>query len=214
MGLPVWRPSFACSRAIVRSLQACRVSWIFYTWVFTQRSDCKPRLQATLRRNQCSEYPAWSSLSRRFCGLNYARPLSTMNYKRAIREALRLFPSEMEVVLNKPDAPSKAHSPSLSKAWSLANELADRQSDWHYIAVWAIGCALHRVVQQAAGSGKPIALKRDIDMRYLENKFAQSLLTPNTWFPRHIKRAYCRDRAFRGVPRYSERGEPTPTNNE
>jgi hypothetical protein len=123
-----------------------------------------------------------------------------MNYKRAIREALRLFPSQLEVAPNKPNAPSKAHSPSLSKAWSSADDLSDRQSEWHYIAVWAVGCALHRAVQQAADSGSTVALKSDIDMRYVEHKFAQSLLTPNTWFPRHIKRAYRRDRALRGVP--------------
>jgi hypothetical protein len=137
-----------------------------------------------------------------------------MNYKRAIREALRLFPSEMEVVLNKPNAPSKAHSPSLSKAWSSADDLADRQSDWQCIAVWAIGCALHRAVQQAANANKTVALKRDIDIRYLEQKFAQSLLTPNTWFPRYIKRAYRQDRALRGVPPYNERGELPHANNE
>jgi hypothetical protein len=137
-----------------------------------------------------------------------------MNYRRAIREALRLFPSELEVVLNEPNAPSKAHSPSLSKAWSSADDLADQQSDWQYLAVWAIGCALHRAVQQAANSNKAVALKRDIDMRYLEHKFAQSLLTPNTWFPRHIKRAYRRDRTLRGVPPYNERGDFPPANNE
>jgi len=76
-GLPVWCPSFGSWRAIVRSLHACRVSRIFYTWMFTQRSDCKPRLQATLRRNQCPEYPARSSLSRRFCGIHYVRPCKT-----------------------------------------------------------------------------------------------------------------------------------------
>jgi len=130
-----------------------------------------------------------------------------MNYKRAIREALRLFPSQLDVVPNKPNAPSKAHSPSLSKAWSSADDLSDRQSEWHCIAVWAVGCALHRAVQQAADSGSTVALKSDIDMRYVEHKFAQSLLTPNTWFPRHIKRAYRRDRALRGIPPFSERSE-------
>ena len=128
-----------------------------------------------------------------------------MNFKRAMRETLRLFPSVMEVVPNQPGAPSKAHSPGLTQAWSTAEKLAERQSDWHHIAVWAVGCALHRAVQQAAMSGSKVALKKDIDRQYLEHKFAESLLTPNTWFPRYIKRAYRRDRALRGIPPYNER---------
>jgi hypothetical protein len=110
----------------------------------------------------------------------------------------------MKVVPNQPDAPSKAHSPCLSKAWSSADDLAEGQSDWHNIAVWAVGCAMHRAVQQAAASGNEVAFKHNIDKQYLEHKFAESLLKPNTWFPRHIKRAYRRDRALRGVPPYNE----------
>jgi hypothetical protein len=135
-----------------------------------------------------------------------------MNYKRAIREALRLFPSVMDIVPSQPGAPSKAHSPNLTQAWSTAEDLANGQSDWHQIAVWAVGCALHRAVQQAAMSGNNVALKTDINRQYLEHKFAESLLTPNTWFPRHIKRAYLRDRALRGVPPYNERSAIPPAN--
>ncbi len=58
-------------RAIGCRVDACRVSWNFYTWTFKQVVPCKPKLQATSRRNQCPEYPARSTLSRSFFGINH-----------------------------------------------------------------------------------------------------------------------------------------------
>lgn len=43
----------------------------FFTWTFEQVTPCKPMLQASFRRVQCPEYPAWSSLSRRFFWIHH-----------------------------------------------------------------------------------------------------------------------------------------------
>ena len=137
-----------------------------------------------------------------------------MNYKRAIRETLLLFPSVLEVVPTPPGSHKRAHSPSLTKAWALADELANRQSEWHYIAVWSIGCALHRLIQEGAEVGATFVEKRNVNRTYIEHKFSESLLTSNTWFPRHIKRAYRRDRMLRGIAPFLERSmTPSPPKN-
>ena len=60
-------------QAIVCRIDACRVSRNFYTWTFEQAIPRKRMLQAPSRRNKCPEYPARSSLSRRFCGIHHVR---------------------------------------------------------------------------------------------------------------------------------------------
>lgn len=133
------------------------------------------------------------------------RLLHAMNYRRAVREAMRQFPSQLQITHQSPDSSAKPHSPVLVQAWGRAEEWASKQSDWHHIAVWAVGCALHRLVKEQAEMGEMSVEKTQICRRYMEHKFAESLLTPNHWFPRHIKRAYRRDRLLRGLPPFPER---------
>lgn len=69
-------------QAIVCRVDACRVLQNFYTWTFGQAIPCKPLLQAASRRKPCPEYPAWSSLFRRFCGIHHVMySLSIENYE-------------------------------------------------------------------------------------------------------------------------------------
>jgi hypothetical protein len=127
-----------------------------------------------------------------------------MKYSRAIREALLLFPSEL-IVSNPRRLPTEvAKSSNLAKAWEQAEEIAKKWSVWHQLAVWSAGCALHRLVREEGEKGVHAIDKRMIDRKYAEFKFAESLLTPNTWIPRHIRRAYRRDRALRGLSRFPE----------
>jgi hypothetical protein len=127
-----------------------------------------------------------------------------MNYKRAIREALLLFPPELIVCNPHRPATEVAKSSNLAEAWERSEELTKNSSVWHQLAVWAAGCALHRLVREEGAKGVQTIPKSMIDRKYAEFKFAESLLTTNTWFPRHIKRAYRRDRALRGLTRFPE----------
>jgi hypothetical protein len=127
-----------------------------------------------------------------------------MNYCRAIREALLLFPAEL-IVSNPHRLPNEmAKSSNLAKAWERAEVLTKTWSVWHQVAVWSVGCALHRLVREEAAKGAHTVHKSEIDRKYAEFKFAESLLTPNTWIPRHIRRAYRRDRTLRGLARFPE----------
>ena len=128
-----------------------------------------------------------------------------MNYSRALREALLLFPSEL-VVSNPDRLPTEvATSSNLSSAWQQAEENTKNWSVWHQLAVWSAGCALHRLVRKEGAKGLQAAHKSMIDRKYAEFKFAESLLTPNTWIPGHVRRAYRRDRALRGLTCFPER---------
>ncbi len=127
-----------------------------------------------------------------------------MNYRKAFREALRFFPSNLIVVegVRSPDGIAK--SSNLAAAWEQAEVQTKNWSVWHQLAVWAVGCALQRLVREEGAKGFQFVRKEMLDYKYAEYKFAESLLTPNTWFPRHIKRAYRRDRFLRGLRRFPE----------
>jgi hypothetical protein len=123
-----------------------------------------------------------------------------MNYQRAFREAFLLFPSSLSISTPSGEVGAHAKSVELAQAWEKAEQLTTTWSEWHQLAVWAIGCALHRCVREEGAKGVHSVSKTLLDRRYAEYKFAESLLTPNKWFPRHIKRAYRRDRLSRGLP--------------
>jgi hypothetical protein len=126
-----------------------------------------------------------------------------MNYRRAIREALMLFPAELVTSNAEKDPEAVVRSRNLAHAWENAENLTKSWSVWHQLAVWSIGCALHRLVKQEGAKGALSVSKHQLDRKYVEFKFAESLLTANNWHPRQVKRAYQRDRQLRGLPRGS-----------
>lgn len=126
-----------------------------------------------------------------------------MNSRRAIREALLLFPTELIVSNPERAQETTARSCNLAIAWEKAEDLTKDWSVWHQLAVWSVGCALHRLVQQEGAKGALSVNKHQLDRKYVEFKFAESLLTSNNWFPRQVKRAYQRDRQLRGLTRGS-----------
>lgn len=132
-----------------------------------------------------------------------------MKFHRAVREALLLFPSDLSITSHERDI---ARSNDLKFAWERAEDTASNGSVWLHIAVWAVGCALFCLVREAGMQGNIVAHKKNIDFGYVEFKFAESLLTPNTWFPGDVKRAYKRDRRKRGVPDFvvSKAHSPRP----
>lgn len=127
-----------------------------------------------------------------------------MNFKRAVREALLLFPSELVISTPSNETKDGARSANLAKAWGRAEDSVSAASVWQQLAVWSVGCALHQLVKEAGFQGHQLAHKKNIDLQYVEFKFAESLLTPNTWFPGEIKRAYRRDRYKRGLPEFTQ----------
>lgn len=120
-----------------------------------------------------------------------------MNFRRAVKEAMLFFPSEFAVSIG---ANGKGNSTDLARAWKLAEDRTSNASVWAELAVWSVGCALFRLAREAGSQGHKIAHKADIDFNYVEFKFAESLITPNTWFPGDVKRAYQRDRRKRNLP--------------
>jgi hypothetical protein len=127
-----------------------------------------------------------------------------MNYQRAFREALAFFPTELLISNSDRQKGEEAKSRTLADAWARAEELTGSWSVWHQLAVWSIGCALHRLVRLEGTKGAISANKHMLDRKYAEFKFAESLLSKNRWFPGHIKRAYKRNREQRGLPRFEQ----------
>jgi hypothetical protein len=135
-----------------------------------------------------------------------------MNFRRAVKEALLFFPSELTVSIG---SNGKGSSNNLAKAWEFAEDSSSNASVWAQLAVWSVGCALFRLAEEAGSQGYRFAYKKNIDFKYVEFKFAESLLTPNTWFPGEIKRAYQRDRCKRNLPPFipgSNYGPTHPSN--
>jgi hypothetical protein len=100
-----------------------------------------------------------------------------MNFRRAAREALLLFPSELVITSHTGNA---VRSHSLKEAWERAEDTASHSSIWSHLSVWAVGCGLFRLVKEAGIRGDEVAYKKNVDLCYVEFKFAESLLTPNT----------------------------------
>lgn len=63
----------ARSQAIVCVTKPYPVSRNFSTWIFEQHRNFKFRLQATIRRYRCPEYPVQSNLFHMSCGINHFR---------------------------------------------------------------------------------------------------------------------------------------------
>ena len=115
-----------------------------------------------------------------------------MKFTRAYREALRFFPSEIDVSDGQWTELGGAYFLNLSKIWDHAERMADNWSLWHQLLVWAIFGAFHDQAKEALSNYEDTIYKADINKRVVEEVFSENLLSNELKYPRQMRREYLR----------------------
>ncbi|MDO1474453.1 hypothetical protein [Comamonas thiooxydans] len=126
-----------------------------------------------------------------------------MKFKRVLREALRFWPSRMAISAGKLVAGGGGLFPQLSGLLELAQAYAKAWSEAHQLMVWEGFCALHKDAVTSVKAGQGGITKSDLDMRYLRQKYQQSLFASGSHYPRQMLRAYRHELESRSGSRQS-----------
>ena len=117
-----------------------------------------------------------------------------MKFSRIYRETKLFWPSSVLINDGELRSSGGGYFPSLSKAWDKAEESAEKWSEWHQLMVWAIFGGFHSLAIREFEKGSLRIMKKDIDCRYIEEKFAENLFTDTQpGYPRQMRRAYKND---------------------
>jgi hypothetical protein len=122
---------------------------------------------------------------------SYIQLEKLMNYKRALKESLRFWPEDIDISDGKVFSEGGTF-PQLSRHWRLAEEHAGKWSEWHQLAVWAIFCAIHLKARNELTNGNFRLAKSNIDLSYVQQKFAENLLRQDSSYPRFMRRSFMR----------------------
>ena len=126
-----------------------------------------------------------------------------MKFKRVLREALRFWPSRIAISDGKLVAGGGGLFPQLSGQLEVAQAHAQAWSEAHQLMVWALFCALHKDAVTSFKAGRGGITKSDLDMRYLRQKYQESLFASGSHYPRQMLRAYRRELETRSGSRQS-----------
>jgi len=124
-----------------------------------------------------------------------------MKFKRVLREALRFWPSWIPISDGKLMTGGGGLFPQLSGLLDVAEAHAEAWSEAHQLMVWAVFCALHKDAVTSFKAGQGWIAKSDLDMRYLRQKYEESLFANGSHYPRQMLRAYRRELEARPKPR-------------
>lgn len=113
-----------------------------------------------------------------------------MKFKRVLREALRFWPSRIAISDGKLVAGGGGLFPQLSGQLEVSQAHAQAWSEAHQLMVWALFCALHKDAVTSFKAGRGWIAKSDLDMRYLRQKYQESLFASGSHYPRQMLRAY------------------------
>ncbi|QQN72180.1 hypothetical protein IYN88_00525 [Comamonas testosteroni] len=93
--------------------------------------------------------------------------------------------------------------PQLSGQLEVSQAHAQAWSEAHQLMVWALFCALHKDAVTSFKAGRGWIAKSDLDMRYLRQKYQESLFASGSHYPRQMLRAYRRELETRSGSRQS-----------
>jgi hypothetical protein len=113
-----------------------------------------------------------------------------MKFKRVLREALRFWPSRIAISDGKLVAGGGGLFPQLSGQLEVAQAHAQAWSEAHQLMVWALFCALHKDAVTSFKAGRGWIAKSDLDMRYLRQKYQESLFASGSHYPRQMLRVH------------------------
>jgi len=123
-----------------------------------------------------------------------------MKFKKVLREALRLWPSQRWISEGRLMAGDGGLSPQLSAHWEMAQAHAKAWSEAHQLMVWAIFCAWHKAAVEHFKAGRGRIAKSDLDIRHFRQKYEESLFADGSRYPRQMLRAYRRELRSRPRP--------------
>lgn len=124
----------------------------------------------------------------------------SMKFKKVLREALRLWPSQIGISDGRLMAGDGGLFPQLSEHWEMAEAHAKAWSEAHQLMVWAIFCAWHKAAVAHFKVGRGRIAKSDLDMRHLRQRYEESLFADGSRYPRQMLRAYRRELTSRPRP--------------
>jgi len=116
-----------------------------------------------------------------------------MKFKKVLREALRLWPSQIWISDGHLMAGDGGLFPLLSEHWEMAQDQAKAWGEAHQPMVWAIFCAWHKAAVAHFKAGRGRIAKSDLDIRHLRQKYEESLFADGSRYPRQMLRAYLRE---------------------
>jgi len=120
-------------------------------------------------------------------------PSDPMKFKKVLREALRLWPSQIGISDGRLMAGDGGLFPQLTEHWEMAEAHAKAWSEAHQLMVWAIFCAWRKAAVAHFKAGRGWIAKSDLDMRHLRQRYEESLFADGSRYPRQMLRAYRRE---------------------
>ena len=99
-----------------------------------------------------------------------------MTFKEIYNQAIKYYPSEIDISDGTMVVKGGGNFKTLSKLWDNAELKSENESDFIKLMVWGIFCAYHKKAIENYMNGKKTVSLNELDMEYLKYKFEESLL--------------------------------------
>jgi len=111
-----------------------------------------------------------------------------MKFSRILKETRLIWASKINIT-DGTLSEEGGYFPQLSAEWDLAEERVSSLNEFNELMVWAIFCGLHKLaIETLKSGGNEISIK-NIDLPYVEHKFAESLKN----YERALRNSYVND---------------------
>lgn len=116
-----------------------------------------------------------------------------MKFSRIYRETKLLWPSSVFIEDGELREGGGGYFPTLNEIWTDVECASENWSEWHQLMVWCIFCGYHKLACEGLVNLVNEVTFNNIDRRYVESRFTESLFSPDTEYRRQMKRAYVND---------------------
>lgn len=114
--------------------------------------------------------------------------ITQMKFSRILKETRLIWASKINIT-DGTLSEEGGYFPQLSAEWDLAEKRVSSLNEFNELMVWAIFCGLHKLAIETLKSGGNEISIRNIDHRYVEHKFAESLKN----YERALRNSYVND---------------------